>query len=340
MGSVFAIGSVFAASSFTDIKGNERYAASVEELRAAGVIKGYADGSYGPEKTISRAEFVKIVAGVIVTQADMNDCIARAKEGNNTPEKRFRDVEPGAWYSPPLCVALEIGLIAGYSDGTFRPAATINAAEVGKILTKAFQLQNDERAGDAWYDPYLRALKTNNAFPPTIHGADEKVTRGEMAEMLATLAYHRQMGGQSSDQQQPTFNGTDEIFTLTNSERLKAGLKPLTWNETLAKAAQDHAEDMQKRNFYSHDNPDGEGTLDRIKKTKYLTIDMATCNCKSWSYRFGENINKGDTPAHVMESWMASPTHRENILMTDYEEIGAGHAGEYWVQVFGRVTMK
>ena len=129
---------------------------------------------------------------------------------------------------------------------------------------------------------------------------------------------------------------TNRVLELTNAERAKAGLKPLTLNNQLAEAAQGHSDSMAADDFFSHTGADGSSVGDRVKEEGY---EFA---------RTGENIAAGQTTAEqVVEGWMNSPGHRANILNADYTEIGIGYEllendtgsvnyNRYWTQVFGK----
>ncbi|HHX63482.1 MAG TPA: CAP domain-containing protein [Chloroflexi bacterium] len=127
----------------------------------------------------------------------------------------------------------------------------------------------------------------------------------------------------------PTFE--DRVIQLTNQERAKAGLAPLTRSAELSRAAQEHSVDMATGNFVSHIGSDGSNPGDRITRAGY-----------AW-YTFGENVAAGyTTPESVVEGWMQSEGHRQNILNPDFKHIGVGHAHNassdykhYWTQVFG-----
>ncbi|MEW2314494.1 CAP domain-containing protein [Streptomyces bauhiniae] len=116
------------------------------------------------------------------------------------------------------------------------------------------------------------------------------------------------------------------IVELVNAERAKAGCSPVALNSTLTKAAQDHSADMAAHNTMSHTGSDGSDPGSRITAAGY-----------QWS-AYGENVAYGySTPEQVMDGWMNSPGHRENILNCSYKEIGVGLAqpGSYWTQDFG-----
>ncbi|MEA5573016.1 CAP domain-containing protein [Calothrix sp. UHCC 0171] len=139
----------------------------------------------------------------------------------------------------------------------------------------------------------------------------------------------------SIQQKQPTTQNQSEynsaLLELTNAERQKAGLPPLRFSSTLGQAAQDHAEDMVRNNFFDHAGSNGSQPAQRAKKRGY-----------SSSY-IGENIAAGNTtPEETIRQWMNSSGHRENILSANYTEIGFGYVknssykyGHVWVQVFG-----
>ncbi|MCM1966504.1 CAP domain-containing protein [Streptomyces sp. G1] len=117
-----------------------------------------------------------------------------------------------------------------------------------------------------------------------------------------------------------------EVLALVNQERAAVGCPVLTVNEKLAKAAQDHSEDMAAHSNMSHTGSDGSDPGQRITRAGY-----------QWR-TYAENVAYGyPTAAQVMEGWMNSPGHKRNILDCDLEEIGIGLAqpGQYWTQDFG-----
>lgn len=120
------------------------------------------------------------------------------------------------------------------------------------------------------------------------------------------------------------------ILERVNTARAEAGLEALQLNARLNAAAQKHAEKMISSGIFDHEI-EGKKVQDRMSAEGY-----------NWR-RAGENIAAGQTTAEeVMESWMNSEAHRQNILKADYEELGVGFAIDedngnerYWVQVFG-----
>ncbi|MFJ4277293.1 CAP domain-containing protein [Streptomyces massasporeus] len=119
------------------------------------------------------------------------------------------------------------------------------------------------------------------------------------------------------------------VIDLTNRERARHGLPPLSADPPLTTAAQAHSADMVARAFYAHTAPDGGQPWDRAAAAG------------STRRSIGENIACGQrSPADVVEGWMNSPGHRANILTPGFTHIGVGfagggRAGMYWTQLFG-----
>jgi uncharacterized protein YkwD len=105
----------------------------------------------------------------------------------------------------------------------------------------------------------------------------------------------------------------DKLNTETNNRRANSGLPTLTLNSKLSEAAQAKCADMIKRNYWSHNDPDG--------KEPWYFIDNA-----GYSYQWaGENLANGyDTEKKVVDGWMLSTIHKDNILNSNYTEAGYG----------------
>lgn len=125
----------------------------------------------------------------------------------------------------------------------------------------------------------------------------------------------------------------DEIFSLTNDERVKAGLKPLKRNDKLDVAALERAQKIIDFNEFSHEaTKSGVDYVDAMGLANY------------WNVTEGENLAEGQfSSAQVVSAWMASKTHKENILNPQYQDIGIatyegnlkGRHSVVTVQLFG-----
>lgn len=119
-----------------------------------------------------------------------------------------------------------------------------------------------------------------------------------------------------------------EVARLVNEERKKAGLPPLKLNWELSRVARHKSQDMRDKGYFSHTSPTYGSPFDMIR-------------AYGISYRSaGENIAAGQSTAQqVMNSWMNSTGHRQNILNASFTEIGVGYATGgsyryYWTQMF------
>lgn len=103
----------------------------------------------------------------------------------------------------------------------------------------------------------------------------------------------------------------DQLLSGTNAQRQSLGLSPLTYNVTLSQAAAMKAQDMFQNNYWAHNSPQG--------KTPWTFIQAA-----GYTYTVaGENLAKNfSTSQGVIDAWMASPTHKDNIVKPSYQDIG------------------
>lgn len=120
-----------------------------------------------------------------------------------------------------------------------------------------------------------------------------------------------------------------ELLAAHNKEREVEKLEPLTLDESLTKAAVEHARDMAEHRNMSHEGSDGSTPFDRIKRFDYPYA------------KAGENVAEGQREvAGVMRTWMDSEGHRANILGA-FTQMGAARAKDgdgrpYWCVVFGK----
>ena len=103
----------------------------------------------------------------------------------------------------------------------------------------------------------------------------------------------------------------EQILHLVNVDRASHGLRPLQGNSVLDLAAYAKAQDMVSKNYFAHVSPEGVNPWHWFKALGY-----------NYSYA-GENLAEGfSDPKDLESSWMASPTHRANILSPFYSEVG------------------
>ena len=105
----------------------------------------------------------------------------------------------------------------------------------------------------------------------------------------------------------------EEVIRLTNVKRAESGLAPLAQNSTLSQAALAKGNDMLSKGYWAHFAPDGTSPW-----TFFLNF--------GYKYKYaGENLARDFSDASsAVNAWMNSPTHRENILNANYQDIGIG----------------
>lgn len=181
---------------FADVDEGDPLAEPLAYLREKGAIEGYGDGTFHPERSINRAEALKMLYRAT------GESIPPLTSGSP-----FADVPAEAWYSHVVAFAQVRGVVKGYPDGTFRPGNTINRAEALKILlhilgestasVTAESLQGFGSGEVPWYASFVvRATDLALTDSPSADqfpvGGD--MTRGELANMLYRLLYLRERG--------------------------------------------------------------------------------------------------------------------------------------------------
>lgn len=114
------------------------------------------------------------------------------------------------------------------------------------------------------------------------------------------------------------------------NSRLDAA-RPVRWNDSLAEASRQHAEEMARYDYFSHNGRDGSEPWERIERAGYRYRSM------------GENIAAGQrSPEDAVAGWIGSPSHCANLMNPVFTEMGAavavntrGALGRYWTQEFG-----
>ena len=102
-----------------------------------------------------------------------------------------------------------------------------------------------------------------------------------------------------------------DLVTQTNEQRNKYGLPSLKLDSQLTEAAQKKADNMFAKDYWAHNGPDGTTPWDFITNAGYQYVYA------------GENLARGfSTTIDVMNAWMASPDHRENILSKNFVDVG------------------
>jgi uncharacterized protein YkwD len=183
--------------------------------------------------------------------------------------------------------------------------------------------------------PGATAATTSAAASPDAKPAPErpgrpavKAAAEQPADQRGRAAAQRDVTSSQALSTDPRGSVQQQALTLVNESRRKGGCDNLTVDKRLITAANKHASEMARRGYFAHEDSRGERAGDRVEDAGY-----------KWS-RYGENIARGqDSVAEVVDGWLKSPEHRENIMDCGLREVGVGLAfaadrTPYWVQDF------
>jgi len=157
-----------------DVVGHE-YEGAVWYIYYAGIVGGYPDGSYQPDRVLNRAELLKIIVEAVY------DNEFEAFAGQNC----FSDVPSSEWYAKYVCFAKNKGVVGGYADGTFRPSQEISFVEALKIAMEAFAYEYAEST--PWYKDLVVQASSYNFIPLDVQRFAEGFKRGQMAELITRI---------------------------------------------------------------------------------------------------------------------------------------------------------
>jgi len=259
--------------------------------------------------------------------------------------RRHRDVPSRLLFALPLALGLVVVPLIG---ATAAASTTASApAEVPAVPTARELVLPAERAPLA--EPELDAIAAEPSAPATADAADAAApsnptaasnpsdaplaTAAAGAEPAASSAATGFSGGSAvvdpfSERIAASTEFQAEVVRLVNLERAKAGLSALAVDSRLTQASAVHSVDQAEHQSGGHVGSDGTRGGDRITAQGY-----------TWCV-WGENVAWGyETPKSVVDAWMASPTHKANILKSSFVHTGLATARGtdgrlYWTQVF------
>jgi len=178
-----------ASHDFQDVSPTHPNYAAINYLRDQGIVQGYPDGNYKPDQTVNRVEALKIILlGSEIEVPEAQDTAG------------FNDVDINAWFSKYVVKAKELGIVAGYSDGTFRPGNQVNLVENLKILLNSSNIDVsginvltdpfNDTPKIAWYASFVQYAKDKKLVEADASGnvyPAQGMTRGTLAEVMYRL---------------------------------------------------------------------------------------------------------------------------------------------------------
>ncbi|NLV76532.1 MAG: S-layer homology domain-containing protein, partial [Tissierellia bacterium] len=158
----------------------------IDYLLSKGIVSGYPDGTFKPDKPITRAEFIKIINKTICNN-----------EKSHVP---FKDVNENDWFYDEIAKAIKSGYVEGYGDNTFRPNNPITREEAAKILVTVFRLEDDnlnsgsfvdQKEISNWAQEYVLLLKNKGYVSGYADGTfrpNAPITRAESVKMITNVS--------------------------------------------------------------------------------------------------------------------------------------------------------
>lgn len=160
------------AQSLSDIA-TSWYRSSIQILSHAGIVNGYADGTFQPKENINRAEFLKMVFTAL-----------EIPEAERPQVACFTDVPVGAWFAPAVCTAKERGIATGRKDGKFHPTDPVTVHEGLAFALRAFELAEPQSNIEPWYLPYEKISDQQEIIEAPAYTIDTLLTRGQAALLM------------------------------------------------------------------------------------------------------------------------------------------------------------
>ena len=202
---------------------------------------GYSDGTVRPNGRITRAEVATIFFRLLTDDA---------RQRNWSSENNFSDVSADKWYNNAVSTLCHMGVLGGYSDGTFRPNAPITRAEFAKIAVSFSQANGsavysyftDVKTTD-WFAPYVTAAKDSGLIEGYSDGSfkpENRITRAEACAIVNRVLgrkpskSHMKISGRIDWPDCTTADWFYEaIMEATNSHTYQMGKRVETWNGKL-----------------------------------------------------------------------------------------------------------
>ena len=171
--------------SYSPVTFVNRKAAELNRTDHFAFLVGYTDGTFGPERNMTRAEVTTMFARLLTEQI----------EADKTYSNTFSDVPKGYWAANYIGYMQQFGIITGYSDGSFRPNAPVTRAEFAAIASRFEKLTEGSKSFTDVSDTYWAARYINFAatrgwvtgYSDGTFKPENTITRAEVAAVTCRL---------------------------------------------------------------------------------------------------------------------------------------------------------
>ncbi len=177
------------AAEFPDVSRTHKNYLAVTRLTEMGVITGYDDGSFCPEREITRTEFCALMARTL-------GCDKATYDFDNVP---FDDVRPDYWGQWCISYCYEKKLVNGMGNNEFWPASPVTMEQAVKMAVCAIGKEDEAQniIGEKWYDGYIETANRYNLF----YKVDGKIGSPAVRSDIAQIVYNMLESGLVPDEE-------------------------------------------------------------------------------------------------------------------------------------------
>lgn len=315
-------------NSFNDINPQDWYKDTVSYLVNIGGISGYPDGSFKPNQTMTKAEFIKTLISSL-GYSDIEKMQSHWASGYIEQGVKLNIIENG-WLKnidKPISryeMARIISNTLTYRMETIPSNITEYKAlitDFNKIPSTLNGETNGKTLSECVLETFVKGIVTG--YPNGSFEGGQSLTRAEASTVIVRVLNNNL---RVTPDLGKIISFDEEILRLVNIERNKQGVKPLVLSSELSRVALLKSEDMAVFDYFDHTSPNY-GSPFEMMSTMGISYKAA-----------GENIAKGyKTAESVVKGWMNSPGHRANILSPLFGRMGIGYYESnttYWTQMF------
>lgn len=219
-----------AFASFSDVSEDASYNEAVQVMSSLGLLVGYEDGTFGPDKTITRAEF----AAVIVRALGMEDA-AKGASVNTI----FTDVPADHWASGYVQIANQQGIILGYGDGNFGPDDEVLYEQAVKMIECALGYGvKFKNVADAYPTSYLAQANADGITVGASGKIGDKASRAVVARLVynsldVPMMVQTTIGGSNGDEYQVD-DSTSLLYSKLKIAKVEGTVEKLYFNKDQA----------------------------------------------------------------------------------------------------------
>jgi len=170
-------------ASFNDVHWSHLHNSAIENLYTTNIVSGYSDGTFKPEKNISRAEMLKILVEAKFLNSDQSSLDAFSNQNC------FSDSSSQDWFNKYLCWAKNEGWVNGFDGGlNFKPNKSVTLVEALKLALVSSNIEYPQT--DRWYKGVVNKSSELNLIPIDVEYFHNKITRAQMADLITRHMFY------------------------------------------------------------------------------------------------------------------------------------------------------